>query len=243
MLTSRFITHLRTTPIPATKSLHKIAAMSTASSKRAELDKCSIGELYKNGTLKKSDADQSKTPDPVPAFQKIIHLYKGDITKLPVDAIVNAANTWLLGGAGVDGAIHTAAGPALKEECKGLKGCDTGDAKISDSHLLKKKAGIKKIIHAVGPVYTKKMGNKNAELLASCYWKSMELALKYKCRSIAFPCISCGVYDYPHDEAADIALDTVEEFLLADKMTENFDKVVFCTFMDKDYIQYKKKIP
>lgn len=217
--------------------------MSSASGKHAKLDKYSIGELYKNGTLKESDADPSKISGPVPAFQKIIHLYKGDITKLPVDAIVNAANTWLLGGAGVDGAIHTAAGPALKEECKGLHGCDTGDAKISDSHLLKEKAGIKKVIHAVGPVYTKKMGDKNAKLLASCYRKSMELALKYKCRSIAFPCISCGVYDYPHNEAAEIALDTVQEFLLAGKMIENFDKVVFCTFMDKDYIQYKKKIP
>lgn len=243
MLASRLVRHLRASSVPTTRSTHKIAAMSSTSSKSVELDKYSIAELYKNGTLKKSDADPTKIPDPVPAFQKIIHLYKGDITKLPVDAIVNAANTWLLGGAGVDGAIHTAAGPALKEECRGLNGCDTGDAKISGSHLLKEKAGIKKIIHAVGPVYTKKMGDKNAELLASCYRKSMELALGAKCRSIAFPCISCGVYGYPNDEAAEIALDTVEEFLLADKMTENFDRVVFCTFMDKDYIQYKKKIP
>ena len=137
-----------------------------------------------------------------------LHVVTGDITKLQVDAIVNAANTSLLGGGGVDGAIHRAAGPELLAECRTLHGCPTGQAKATKGYKLPAKY----VIHTVGPVWHGG-GHKEAELLANCYENSMALALELGCRTVAFPAISTGVYHYPLEEAARIAVQTVRRFL------------------------------
>ncbi len=133
-----------------------------------------------------------------------IEVVHADITTLDVDAIVNAANSSLLGGGGVDGAIHRAAGPELLAECRSLGGCETGSAKITRGYRLK----ARHVIHAVGPIWHGGE-RREAELLASCHRVALELAAAAGCRSVAFAAISCGIYGYPHDEAARIAIDTV----------------------------------
>lgn len=163
-----------------------------------------------------------------------IELVRSDITQLAVDAIVNAANSTLLGGGGVDGAIHRAAGPQLKAYCATLGGCETGAAKLTPGFKLLAKY----VIHAVGPVYRDgKHGE--PELLASCYRNSLQLALQNGCKSIAFPAISCGIYGYPAQAAADIAVDQVRRFLKAHELPE---KVLLCCFGSEIADAYRRAL-
>jgi O-acetyl-ADP-ribose deacetylase (regulator of RNase III) len=161
-----------------------------------------------------------------------IELIKGDITTLEVDAIVNAANKSLLGGGGVDGAIHAAAGPGLLDECKTLNGCETGKAKITKGYRLK----AKHIIHTVGPVWYGGYRDEH-EMLASCYQSSLEIAREKKIKSLAFPGISTGAYRFPQDMAALIAVSETRRFLLKNKYPE---KVTFVVFTDDSFETYRK---
>ena len=162
-----------------------------------------------------------------------ISVLQGDITEQKVDAIVNAANTSLLGGGGVDGAIHRAAGPKLLEECRMLGGCPTGEARITKGYNLPAKW----VIHTVGPVWAAAATGKHGEdeLLASCYRKSLALAETHGVKTIAFPCISTGVYGFPFERAAKIAVNEVKKFLAQSKSIE---KLIFVCFLKRDYDCY-----
>jgi O-acetyl-ADP-ribose deacetylase (regulator of RNase III) len=161
-----------------------------------------------------------------------IELFKGDITTLQVDAIVNAANRSLLGGGGVDGAIHLAAGPGLLEECRNLGGCETGDAKVTKAYDLPAKY----VIHTVGPVWHEGV-NDEPELLRSSYRRCMELAEENGIKTIAFPNISTGVYGFPKALAGKIAFNTINAFL---RKHSTIEKVIFAVFDEENYLIYKE---
>ena len=156
----------------------------------------------------------------------------GDITKLDCDCIVNAANKSLLGGGGVDGAIHRAAGPDLLKECRTLHGCETGEAKITKGYRLKASY----VIHTVGPVYSGR--DRDRQDLANCYWNSLELARKYDLHSIAFSAISTGIYGYPPEEAVPIAADTVKKWLK--EHTDYEIKIIMCCFNQRIFDLYQR---
>jgi O-acetyl-ADP-ribose deacetylase (regulator of RNase III) len=165
-----------------------------------------------------------------------LDIRQGDITKLAVDAIVNAANSSLLGGGGVDGAIHRAAGPELVKECRTLGGCPTGEARITKGYNL----AARHVIHTVGPVYSGKPRDK--ALLTECYQNSLKLAVENNVHSLAFPAISCGVYGYPIEEACKIAVDTSCSFL---KNNQTIEKVIFMLFSPealKIYEEYLRSL-
>lgn len=225
-----FITALRCMPL-----LSRLARMSGVTP-LSELPTLTL--LYK---LHKLSPASSPTSNATSKYNDKISLIRTDITKLEVDAIVNAANESLLGGGGVDGAIHNAAGPGLLEECEKLDGCDTGSAKITDAYRLP----CKKVIHAVGPVYyaTKREGM-HTRLLQGCYTTSLDLAVANQCRSIAFSALSTGIYGYPSREAAETAIQAVKGWLEKDEeRAQRLDRVVFCQFMQKDEDAYEHYIP
>ena len=161
----------------------------------------------------------------------MIKVVQGDITALKVDAIVNAANSTLLGGGGVDGAIHRAAGPELKAYCEKLGGCPTGEARISPGFKLPAKY----VIHTVGPVWHGGKSNEST-LLANCYRNSLELALKNGVKTIAFPSISTGAYGYPKEEAAKVAVVVMREY------EKKFDEIIACCFSEIDKRLYEKTL-
>ena len=161
-------------------------------------------------------------------------LVEGDITGLDVDAIVNAANGTLLGGGGVDGAIHRAAGPGLLAECRTLGGCETGRAKMTGGYLLP----ARHVIHTVGPVYWI-AGAEAPRLLASCYLESLRVAAEAGLGTVAFPCISTGAYGYPHAAACDVAVDTVTAWLQAHELPR---EVTFCCYLHEDAELYRARL-
>jgi O-acetyl-ADP-ribose deacetylase len=163
-----------------------------------------------------------------------IEILRGDITKLEVDAIVNAANTTLLGGGGVDGAIHRAAGPELLAECRALGGCRPGEAKMTRGYRLPARF----VIHTVGPIWR---GGKNdeARILANCYHNSLQLAVENEIKTMAFPAISCGAYGYPIEEAAHIAFKTTREFLA---VSDEIERVIFVVWDEDVYEAYRRAL-
>ncbi len=165
-----------------------------------------------------------------------LDIMQGDITKLKVDAIVNAANTSLLGGGGVDGAIHRAAGKELLAECRTIGGCPTGEARITKGYKL----SAQYVIHTVGPVY--KGTEKDAALLSSCYQNSLQLAVENQISSIAFPAISCGVYGYPIQDACKIAIDTTCEFLTAHPSIGHVSYILFSSNDQDAYLKHLKQL-
>ncbi|KAK4692545.1 hypothetical protein P7C71_g4684, partial [Lecanoromycetidae sp. Uapishka_2] len=207
-----------------------------------------ISDLYKNGSLQPSPSDSTEhsLPTSSSALNSKISLIRTSITTLATTSIVNAANTSLLGGGGVDGAIHSAAGPSLYDECKTLNGCQTGHAKITSAHELP----CSYIIHAVGPIYHREgkiSPSRPAELLRSCYCTSLDLAAE-KGGSIAFSCLSTGVYGYPPREAAEVASKEVRRWLEEEEQNKGegkgrLERVVFCCFEAKDERAYEKWLP
>jgi O-acetyl-ADP-ribose deacetylase (regulator of RNase III) len=169
-------------------------------------------------------------------LKKKLEVVKGDITKLNVEGLVNAANQTLLGGGGVDGAIHRAAGKELLEECRRLGGCQTGMAKMTKGYSLKAKY----IIHTVGPVWKGGTG-KEEFLLKQCYESSMALSIQYSLKSLAFPAISTGIYGYPKKEATLIAVETVYQYLVNNNC-RIIEKIIFCCFDNETFDLYQNKI-
>ena len=214
---------------------------------KSPIDLANLSILYKTGRLPlaapgteqpTAGSGSGKPIKPSKTLNDRITLHRGDITVLAVDAIVNAANRSLLGGGGVDGAIHRAAGPGLLRECRTLGGCKTGSAKITDAYNLP----CKKVIHAVGPIYDNFDPAPSKQELTGCYRTSLELAAAHGCRSIAFSAISTGIYGYPSSDAASVAITTVKEFLEG-KDGGKIELVVFVVFERKDLVAYSSLLP
>ncbi|XP_042522355.1 ADP-ribose glycohydrolase MACROD2 [Dipodomys spectabilis] len=194
---------------------------------------------WKDEMKGKSQSDEETTQETSlvkKSLSEKVSLYRGDITLLEIDAIVNAANASLLGGGGVDGCIHRAAGPCLLAECRTLNGCDTGHAKITCGYDLPAKY----VIHTVGPIARGHINGSHKEDLANCYKSSLKLVKENNIRSVAFPCISTGIYGFPNEPAAVIALGTIKEWLA--KNHQEVDRIIFCVFLEVDFKIYKKKM-
>ncbi|KAF8913560.1 A1pp-domain-containing protein [Mucidula mucida] len=191
--------------------------------------------MFKKGFI--TAVDKPRFPVDASLLNRI-SLFQGDITKLQIDSIVNAANKSLLGGGGVDGAIHDAAGPGLLEECRPLKGCETGQSKITGGHKLPSKH----IIHTVGPIYSKLSVDTKAKQLASCYRTSLQLAVQHSLKHIAFPSISTGIYGYPIEDATHIALKEVRDFVTTEEGSK-LERVIFVVWSNKDRDVYRDLIP
>jgi O-acetyl-ADP-ribose deacetylase (regulator of RNase III) len=199
-----------------------------------------VAQLYKIGVLKAVTPKKQRW-NPEPNFLERVSMHQGDITTLEVDSIVNAANRSLLGGGGVDGAIHHAAGPKLLEECRLLNGCRTGQSKITRGYDLP----ARHIIHTVGPVYDSKVQEERAEKaeqLASAYRTSLAVAVENSIRHVAFPSISTGVYSYPIRDATRIALNEVRSFLESEYGDE-LERVIFVVWSNQDRAVYESLIP
>ncbi|XP_067563552.1 ADP-ribose glycohydrolase MACROD2 isoform X1 [Pseudorca crassidens] len=188
------------------------------------------------GKSQNDEENTQETSQVKKSLSEEVSLYRGDITLLEVDAIVNAANTSLLGGGGVDGCIHRAAGPCLVAECRNLNGCETGHAKITCGYDLPAKY----VIHTVGPIARGHINGSHKEDLANCYKSSLKLVKENNIRSVAFPCISTGIYGFPNEPAAVIALSTIKEWLT--KNQHQVDRIIFCVFLEVDFKIYKKKM-
>ncbi|XP_038962786.1 ADP-ribose glycohydrolase MACROD2 isoform X6 [Rattus norvegicus] len=191
-------------------------------------------EMKSKGQNDEENAQEA--PQVKKSLSEKVSLYRGDITLLEVDAIVNAANASLLGGGGVDGCIHRAAGPCLLAECRNLNGCETGHAKITCGYDLPAKY----VIHTVGPIARGHINGSHKEDLANCYQSSLKLVKENNLRSVAFPCISTGIYGFPNEPAAIIALGTIKEWLA--KNHQEVDRIIFCVFLEVDFKIYKKKM-
>ncbi|KAJ3292155.1 O-acetyl-ADP-ribose deacetylase macrod1 [Borealophlyctis nickersoniae] len=199
-----------------------------------------VPSLEKGETAEESDEEGGETKRAeVPEYaasadlNRKIAFWRGDITTLAIDAIVNAANESLLGGGGVDGAIHRAAGRELLKECRQLNGCETGDAKITKGYRLP----AKHVIHTVGPI------GERPSKLASCYRRCLELLEEHRLRTVAFPCISTGIYGYPNGPAAEVALATVRDWLAKNGNAAKIDLIIFCIFLQRDWDVYKETLP
>nr|XP_013006164.1 O-acetyl-ADP-ribose deacetylase MACROD1 isoform X1 [Cavia porcellus] len=190
-------------------------------------------EMAKGVSVKVEDPKYKKDKQ----LNEKISLFRGDITKLEVDAIVNAANSSLLGGGGVDGCIHRAAGPLLTDECRTLQSCETGQAKITGGYRLPAKY----VIHTVGPIAHGEPSTSQAAELRSCYLSSLDLLLEHRLRSAAFPCISTGVFGYPNEAAAEVVLMALREWLEQHK--DKLDRLVICVFLEKDETIYRQRLP
>ncbi|KAK9423805.1 hypothetical protein SUNI508_03821 [Seiridium unicorne] len=196
----------------------------------------SLSLLYKLKKLR--PAETPPVDGATPAHNDRVGLIRGDITTLAVDAIVNAANKSLLGGGGVDGAIHRAAGPALLAECRTLNGCATGSAKITQAYNLP----CKKVIHTVGPIFNDIRPEKSESDLQGCYRTSLQLAVQHGLKTIAFSAISTGIYGYPSRDASVAACETVKKFLDGED-GKKLEKVIFVTFEEKDVRYYNSTLP